>query len=538
MANKSLFGSTGAKAPATDTVNNAGGAAYSMTDRHALAQLAATNCFNGTFYATAESSLDLAKQTALKLKNDPLFIAKVAVYSRQKGYMKDMPAFLTVLLSEIDTALFHKVFDIVVDNGRMLRNVVQMARSGAVTGKKHNMSAGAWRRAIQRFFDRKSDGEIFKASIGNSPSLNDVLKMARPRPNSATKSALFGYITGRSIVTHDDPKQGREISISALPEIVQQYERFKLDKTLEVPNVDFRQLDSLGLTDAHWKTIAANAPWQMARMNINTFARHGVFKDAAMVESFVKKLTDRESIKKARAFPYQLFAAFSNTDINDNVPLAITNALQDAMEIAIDNVPVLPGKGLVCVDTSGSMSSPITGYTSGRHASKMKCSDIAGLIASAIARKNADAHVYTFSDTARRVKINPRDSVMTNTRLLSQHGGGTNISAPMVTFNSQGIKADWILYVSDNESWLDNGRGWGYTSQLASEWETFKRNNKHAKLICCDLVPNTTSQINERKDVLQVGGFSDTVFDVIESFVKTGNSAQHWVDEINKIELK
>ena len=51
MANKSLFASLKSRLVRADTVNEAGGRAYTLAPKHALAQLAATGCFNGTYYA-------------------------------------------------------------------------------------------------------------------------------------------------------------------------------------------------------------------------------------------------------------------------------------------------------------------------------------------------------------------------------------------------------------------------------------------------------------------------------------------------------
>lgn len=521
MANKKLFGNSGVNVTASDTVNSAGGAAYKFDSKHCLAQVAATNCFNGTYYASAEDNLKLAKDAALALKDDPRFIAQVALYARDKAYMKDMPAFLCVLLSDIDKVLFRKVFRKVVDNGKMLRNVIQMARSGAVTGKKANMSAGVWRRAIQEWFDKRDPVALFKASIGNDPSMRDILRMARPKPNSEEQEALFGYFIGK------------EIPMDRLPKNVQAYEAYKLDKSGEVPDVDFRMLDSLGIGDSEWAKIASRAPWMMTRMNLNTFARHNVFKDKELTKVIADRLRNEELIKNARAFPYQLFVAYREVSQNPVVPGEITEALQDAMEIAIENVPVLPGSGFVCVDTSGSMSSPITGSSHGRQASSVRCSDVAGLLASAVFRKNRLAQIYTFSHNAVKMNLNPRDTVMTNTTKLNKSGGGTNISAPMVDLNAQNAKADWVLYVSDNESWLDRP-SYGGTA-LATEWVKFKQRNPKARLICLDLTPRNNSQIKCQADVLQVGGFSDQVFDVMASFLEHGHETDHWVNEIGKI---
>jgi len=78
MANKTLFkSSVGGYVGPTDTVNLAGGKAYSLPDKHALAQMVTTGCLNSTYYASAEQQLD----TVLKLckKVDPAFIAKAAI---------------------------------------------------------------------------------------------------------------------------------------------------------------------------------------------------------------------------------------------------------------------------------------------------------------------------------------------------------------------------------------------------------------------------------------------------------------------------
>ena len=49
MANKTLFSSAKSRLPRATAVNEAGGAAYQLAPKHALAQIAATGCFNGAF---------------------------------------------------------------------------------------------------------------------------------------------------------------------------------------------------------------------------------------------------------------------------------------------------------------------------------------------------------------------------------------------------------------------------------------------------------------------------------------------------------
>src|SRR4030095_11673173 len=99
MANKTLFKSNrGQNVPAANAVNEAGGVAYAMTPKHALAQYAAPGCLGNTLYASADEQL----ATVLKLCRtlEPAFIAKTAVYARQRGYMKDLPALLCAVLAQ------------------------------------------------------------------------------------------------------------------------------------------------------------------------------------------------------------------------------------------------------------------------------------------------------------------------------------------------------------------------------------------------------------------------------------------------------
>ena len=523
MANKNLFQTVrGMFTPQIDTLNEAGGTAYKLSPKAALAQYAATGCFNQTFYAGAgeqiEKVLELAKEC------DAEFVAKVAIYAREKGFMKDMPALLVAVLSTKDKTLFEKTFPRVIDNGKMLRNFVQIMRSGAV-GRK---SLGSLpKRMVREWFESRQPEQIFKQSVGQSPSFADVLKMVHPKPANAEREALYGWFIGR------------EIDADNLPAIVKAFETFKDGDAAEVPNVPFQMLTALPLSGEVWKQIARNAAWQMTKMNLNTFQRHGVFRDAEMVKIIANRLRDADAIKRAKVFPYQLLAAYSAASQNAEIPLEITEALQDAMETAIENVPKIDGKVYVFPDVSGSMSSAITGFRQGA-TSKVRCIDVAALVAAAILRKNPTAEVLPFEQSVVKLRLNPRDSVMTNAQKLAAiGGGGTNCSAPLYELNRRKASGDLIIYVSDNESWIDssNNRAWNRGTETMKQWNAFKSRNKDAKLVCIDIQPNAHTQAKDRADILNIGGFSDQVFNLISEFAGGNLTAEHWVGVIEKVEI-
>lgn len=525
MANKSLFRSfPGKLLSKTNTVNNAGGRAYRFDAKHALAQYAATGCMNATFYASAEMQLD----SVLKMcdKVEPEFIARTALFARREGYMKDLPALLCAVLSIQGPGLLAEIFDRVIDNPKMLRNFVQIMRSGAV-GRK---SLGTLpKRLVLQWLEARSDEQLFFGSVGQSPSMADVIKMVHPKPKTSSREALYGYLIGRD---HDADQ---------LPQRVQQFEAYKnaSDRAmLETPEVPFQMLTSLDLADWEWKAIARHAPWQMTRMNLNTFDRHGVFNDNDIVEIVCERLRNRQLIEKARGFPYQLMAAYMNA--SGTLPTGIRESLQDAMEIAIENVPQIDGKVYVFPDISGSMHSPVTGFRYGS-SSAVRCIDVAALVAAAVLRKNPNAEIIPFESKAVKIDLNPRDSVMTNaSKLASLPYGGTNCSAPLKELNYRKAKGDVVIYVSDNESWIDSpNHGWfgGSATATMKQWELFKRRNAKAQMVCIDLQPCETTQTQERGDITNVGGFSDQVFKLIADVASGHKDENFWVNRINTMRL-
>jgi len=521
MVNAQLFRTIkGALLPAAKARNAESAPAYAFGPRHQLAQLAATGCLSRTFYANAEAQLD--EVLALTQTLEPAFIAKTAIYGRQSGHMKDMPALLAASLAVRDVALLSQVFSRVVDNGKMLRNFVQILRSGTV-GRKSLGSRP--KKLVQHWLLTATEKQLLNAAVGNTPSLADVVKMVHPKPAEEWRAAWFAWLIGR------------RFDEVALPPITKAFERFKRDVaqgvTAEVPDVPFQMLTALSLTSAQWAQIARQGSWQMVRQNLNTFARHGVFDLPGMTEVVADKLRDAQAVMKARVMPYQLLSAYKAA--GDAIPVLVRDALQDAMELSLTNVPALEGRTVVCPDVSGSMSSSVTGYR-GSATSSVRCIDVAALVAAAVLRKNPQARVLPFEQDVVKLQLNARDSVMTNAQALAKiGGGGTNCSAPLALLNRERAKVDVVILVSDNESWVDaNRRG---ATQTLREWELLKQRNPHARLVCIDIQPTATTQAAERHDILNVGGFTDGVFTMVANFAAGTMDAGHWVGEIEKVSL-
>lgn len=520
MANKNIFSTELNSVPKANTVNKAGGLAYDLNEEEKLCQYVATGTFNGTFYASAKESFEDIKHTVDKCSS--LIVAKAAIYGREQAKMKDVPAYLVATLAaRKELGLLSDVFPIVIDNTKMLLNFVQIVRSG-VTGRK---SFGtAVKRLIREWLDSKTDKQLFVGSIGHSkPSLADVIKMVHPRPTGINREALYGYLLGK------------DMYFDNLPEIVQDFESFKRDHNNNLPNVPFMALSNCDLTDDHWKEIALNMPWNTLRMNLNQLNRHNVFADRVVTKRIADKLSDPDLVRKYNVFPYQLLTTYQN--IGNDLPRSITGALHDALEVATENIPDFGVDVSVCIDVSGSMSSSATGYRRGS-TSVTTCRDVAALVAACVLRKNPDATILGWDTRVYDLtsKLDPRDSVLTNAQKIGLPGGGTDASVAMNYLNEIKAKSELILYVSDNESWYGRKPFWAKTSgtDMAEEWQLYTRRVKNAKLVCVDIQPYDNVQVPNAQNVLNVGGFSDSVFNVVDSFLHQRKS---WVDTVQSVDL-
>ena len=518
MANKSVFASMKGRLLPKATARNAHAApAYAYSDAHALAQVAVTGTFGGMFYQTPQEELEYVLDVAEAV--EPRFLVQTAVYARQEGFMKDMPATLLAVLARRDPVLFRAVFGRVVTNGKMLRTFVQVRRSGQ-TGRKSLGSAP--KAMVANWLNTASDRAMLQANIGNDPSLADVIKMVHPKPAAAEREALFAWIVGRPC------------NLARLPQALQDWIAFKETGKGPVPDVPFQMLTQLALSEAHWGRIARKGSWQMVRQNLNTFHRHGVFGVTRNVDHVAALLRDPEVIARARAFPYQLMVAAQN--VADGMPREIVDALHDAMEIAAANVPKVLGQVVICPDVSGSMTWAVTGYRPGA-TSAVRHVDVAALVAAAFQRVNRGCQVLPFDFVVRDVRLRARDTILTNAeKLAALGGGGTDCSAPLAWLNERGRAPDLVGLVSDNQSWVDARKG-GRATNTMSQWEVIKRRNPKAKLVCIDIAPYGTTQAQPREDVLNIGGFSDAVFSQIAAFANDETGPEHWVGEIAKIEL-
>ena len=392
--------------------------------------------------------------------------------------------------------------------------------SASRSGQTGRTSLGSRpKRLVREWLEQASIRSLMAAATGNDPSLADIVRMVHPAPTTAERRAFYGWLIGKPY------------DVDALPAEIAAFEAWKRDPSRELPDVPFEWLTSFSLTAEQWGELARRMGWQALRMNLNTLARNGAFAVPGVTEQVAARLADAEAIAKVKPAPYQLMVALGQA--GDGVPLAVQAALETAFEASLAKVPALEGHVVVCPDVSGSMSSPATGYRKGA-SSAVRCIDIAALVAAAVLRTNRQARVLPFECGVVDLELDAKARVAVNAaKLAAIGGGGTNVSAPLALLNRERARVDTVVIVSDNESWVDQARR-GATATM-NEWSKLKGRNPAAKLICIDIQPYGTTQAKSRENIMNVGGFTDAVFDAMARFAK--GETRDWVEIVNEVEV-
>lgn len=518
---RSMFSTTRPRERKADTRNKAGGKAYSIPAKVALAKYVVTGHLGETYYANAEVAVEELLDLMHQCDNE--WIAKVAVYGRRDALIKDAPALMTGYLAVHAPELFERVAPRVLNNGRMVRNLVQVLRSGILdrTGDPVKNLPRCARRYIAGWLCERTPEKLLNESVGQSPSVADMIKMVHPKASNEEQNRFFAYLIGK------------KVDLEAVPGNVGKLEAFRANPSdVPVPDVDFRLLQNVELSKQQWKQLAIMMNWHSLRMNLNALARHGVFDDDSFTKSIAARINDPETIRKVGVMPYQLFMTYLAIQ-NGGLPMRIKLAIQDAAEIAVENVPLIDDEIALCIDVSGSMGwTPVTGNR--KVASKMMCRQVAALIAAAVVRRNpTKTTVYPFTTVVHDWQFNPRDSLMSLAESMGRlPSGGTACSAPMHQIVEGRALPGLIWYVSDSESWADRP---SYGTTLQSLWTKYRKRRPDARLVLHDLVPQRTTQA-KGESILHVGGFSDAVFQVVDAFA-AGKGDQAWIDAMEMVSV-
>jgi 60 kDa SS-A/Ro ribonucleoprotein len=250
-------------------------------------------------------------------------------------------------------------------------------------------------------------------------------------------------------------------------------------------------------------------------------------------------LYDERLIRKSRVLPFRYataLEAIKGASIDTDAKRYLLGCIGKALDTALANVPDLPGKTLIAVDVSGSMTQ--TGYHGGE--SKGALIDQASLFAAALYKKTT-ADLMLFDSTARFHVLDPGDTTLSLAGQIKSKAtsGGTNFHS---IFQESHRAYDRIIILSDMQAWIGLGDirlgGMSYptyngSNPKASYRDYVMRTKADPHIYSIDLAGHGTSQFPESR-VYALAGFSDKLFDLMKLLEEDRNAL---VNRIESIEL-
>jgi hypothetical protein len=194
-----------------------------------------------------------------------------------------------------------------------------------------------------------------------------------------------------------------------------------------------------------WEAIIPSMGYMALLRNLRNFDEAGVSDRVA--DQVAAKLADPEQVAKSRQFPFRFLSAYEHAP-----SLRWGHALDKALQHSLRNVPELPGRSLILIDTSASMTR--AGLS---EKSKVSAAKAAAVFGVALGAKGADVHVTGFASGVFHHEIPKGGSVIREVdrflKRIGEVGHGTDIGGALrVSY----LGHDRVFIISDMQT-IDTG---------------------------------------------------------------------------------
>ena len=449
------------------TTNKEGHVAYGMTDKSKLVTQVLTSFFNESkFYG--DNSAEMQKTIKNVIETDAEFVAKLAAFARREFNMRSVAHVLTAHLAhEVKGKPFaRETVRSVSLRGDDVTEI--MACYLNLFGKPVPNSLKKGIADVMQGFDEYTLAK-YKGD-GKGVKMRDLLCLCRPTPKSEAQSGMWKRL---------------------------------LNGELETPYTWETELSAKGNNAKTWEELIDSG--KVGYMALLRNLRNILNANPSNVDKVLDTIQNPEAVRRSRQLPFRYLSAYK--ELENIGGSRVFDALENAVDASIENMPRLDGTTVIAVDVSGSMMDTVS------EKSKVHCYEIAMLIG-LMANKICDNSMfYTFNNVIEKHPVSKRSGIL-QTALSSRCGGGTDMYLPFQKMLDDKIKADRIIIVSDNEC---NSRGGLYSRKpvqsIADEYRRVTGNDIWVHAI--DLQGYGTQQFHGAKTNI-VAGWSERVFDFIK----------------------
>lgn len=262
--------------------------------------------------------------------------------------------------------------------------------------------------------------------------------------------------------------------------------------------------------------------------NLNNILKENI--DPVIMGVFIEEIKNESNVLHSKMYPFRFYSAYKMVKGNDNANSAmVLDALEDAVELSVNNIPHLKGTTMLVTDHSGSMSTNLSDK------SQMSYKEVADVMM-ALSNKICDKSICgAFGDTFAIAQLSKRNIIQNATALSEiEVGCSTNGFKIIEHMLAKKLVVDRLIIFTDCQLWNSDSYN-DYTnpnSDFQSLWHKYiKEVNPNTKLYLVDLAGYGTTVFPEgEKNVVCIAGWSEKLIDYI-SMVESNPMGM-----INKIE--
>jgi hypothetical protein len=507
--------------------NRQGHAAYALDSWLRLLTMLNTLKLESQFYRSeSETMRELKTLVDTCAKEDPYLVAQCIVYSRCVGEgMRSVnhlaASYLAPHCAGLDWAKrFYSLWNKKTQSGGTIFRPDDMSEiiacfSALNKTKATNSMKKGFAAAIE-----KMDAHLI---LKYKKALIDVINLVHPDPKN---SDSLVEVNGQKVNVLDAVMKGLPVSADtwesaqsdAGQEVAKAVKEGKIDEDQAKEILKEAKAENWGALLNEGK-LGILAALRNIRNMMKTVTKGQTFDDLCEL------VGNADAIRKGKIMPYQIDLANEvvTTEFNNFESRKISQALLKGYETSVPNLAeMLPGRNLVIVDMSGSMSANVVDPVR-KSKYNSSCMDKAVLIAATIA-KATNADIIRFGSGAEYVNWNANSDVFTIAKSMKKDMGMTSLSAAWDIAAKSGKQYDRVFILSDNEC----NRGNSYNS-----YTTYVKKVGSPYVYSVDMAAYGTTQLAGDK-VRFYYGYGYAMFDDI---VKSEFNPNYHLDKVRKIKI-
>ena len=475
--------------PGRDMVeNNAGGFVFKLDEWKQLERFLILGSEGGTFYVSEKKlTADNANKVLLLLKKDGVKVVEKTVEILKSGRAPkpDVAIFVLALAASKGDDATRKAALAAVPSA--LKTGTHLLKFVDTVNGLRGWGRGL-KKAVQSWFKgRKNETlalQLVKYKQREGWSMKDVLRLAKPVPETDVQGKLFGWTaknekaewakaqvapgdkaldfvwaaeqaSGLKLVAEQaDTEQARAILAEANKASVK-----KLVDLIVTHRLPREALPTEALNKVEvWEALLQEMPMTAMIRNLGTMSKIGLLKPLSDAERLVfQRRTDAERLRGSKVHPIQVLSALRTyssgrgvrSSATWNVSNKVVEALDEAFELSFGAIEPAGTRHLLGLDVSGSMT---VGEIAGVPGLTPNVASAA--LAVVAARTEPWTAIMGFDHGIRELGVTAKDSIVDATKKVSNiFNGGTDASLPMTWALENKIQVDTFVVLTDNETW-------------------------------------------------------------------------------------